>query len=145
MSRNTTVHAERQYPRHAVQTGCIVVSEDGQRLLGERALDLSWDGVRVECAPGTPDAVRVGERVRVRVQIPRSEVWIDAGGWVARVAPGRRRGDDPPALGVSLNRMDGMMRILLASTIRHRPVMKGRARGPRRDYAAVVRRIAARA
>jgi hypothetical protein len=114
-----------------------VISEDGQRLLGDETMDLSWDGARVRSHVNA----QVGERVRMKVQIPRSGVWIDCKGYVARVMPGRRRGEDPPALGLKINQMDGMMRLLLATAIRHRPLARPSIRGPRRDYAEIVRRI----
>ncbi len=136
MSR--VVHSKRQYPRHGVRTPCVVMTGDNLTLLGDETMDLSWDGARIRCHV----PARIGERVRVRLQIPRSTVWVDAEGYVARVMPGRRRGDDPPALGLKLDRMDGMMRLLLATTIRHRPAPDPSLRGPRRDYAEVVRRIA---
>jgi hypothetical protein len=68
-------------------------------------------------------------------------VWVDAEGYVARVMPGRRRGEDPPSLGLKLDKMDGMMRLLMATSIRSRPAPKATIRGPRRDYAEAVRRI----
>jgi hypothetical protein len=138
VSSNTTVHSERQYPRHDVETSCLVFTEDGERLLGERTLDLSWDGARIACHV----PAKVGERVRVRLQIPKSEVWIDASGYVARVLPARRSGDREPSIGVKINRMDGMMRLLLATSIRNRPPPHDTGRGPARDYAETVRRIA---
>ena len=134
----TTVHSERQFSRHGVRTACVVMTQDGQRLLGDETMDLSWDGVRIR---SYEPSARVGDEVRVKLQIPKSRVWIDCEGYVARVMPGRRRGDDPPSLGLKINRMDGMMRLLLATTIKHRQPPEASIRGPRRDYAEIVRRI----
>jgi len=113
------------------------MSQDNLTLLGDETMDLSWDGARIR----SHVPARAGDRVRVRLQIPRSGVWVDAEGYVARVMPGRRRGEDPPSLGLKIDKMDGMMRLLLASTVRHRPAPEPTRRGPRRDYAEVVRRI----
>ena len=135
---NTTMHSERQHPRYEVQTGCLVFTEDGERLLGERSLDLSYNGARVKaCEPA-----KLGEKVRVRIQVPRSDIWIDAKGYVARVLPARRSGDGAPSIGVELNRMDGMMRILLQRSVRRSPRPRPTQRGAARDYVEVVRRIA---
>ncbi len=135
MSR--VVHSNRQHSRHDVRTPCVVTTQDNLTLLGDETMDLSWDGARIRCHV----PARLGDRVRVRLQIPKSTVWVDAEGYVARVSPGRRRGDDPPSLGLKLDKMDGMMRLLLATTIRHRPSPEPSHRGPRRDYAEAVRRI----
>ncbi len=134
---NTTMHSERQHPRYEVQTRCLVFTEDGERLLGERSLDLSWNGVRVT----SREPARVGEKVRVRLQVPKSDVWIDANGYVARILPARRRGEGEPSIGVQITRMDGMMRLLLASSVRARSRTQHTPRGPARDYAEIVRRI----
>jgi hypothetical protein len=115
----------------------MVYTEDGERLLGDRTLDLSWNGARV----ASREPARVGERVRVRLQIPRSDIWIDADGYVARVLPARRADDGVPSIAVRINRMDGMMRLLLASGIRNRPSPPATRRGGVRDYAQSVRRI----
>lgn len=135
---NTTMHSERQHPRYQVHTGCMVFTEDGERLLGDRSLDVSYNGARVNSL----EPARLGEKVRVRIQVPRSDVWIDARGYVARVLPARRRGDGGPSIGIEINRMDGMMRILLASTVRRSPRPRATRRGSARDYVEVVRRIA---
>jgi hypothetical protein len=114
------------------------MSEDNLTLLGDETLDLSWDGARIRCHV----PARIGDRVRVRFQIPKSTVWVDAEGYVARVMPGRRRGEDPPSLGLKIDKMNGMMRLLLATTIKSRPAPAPSHRGPKRDYAETVRRIA---
>jgi hypothetical protein len=133
----TTMHSKRQYPRHGVRTPCVVMTEDNLTLLGDETMDLSWDGARIRCHV----PAKVGDKIRIRLQLPKSAVWVDAEGYVARVMPGRRRGEDPASLGLKLNKMDGMMRVLLASTIRGRPEPEATRRGPRRDYAEAVQRI----
>ena len=132
------MHSDRQHPRHSIQTGCIVFTQDGERLLGERSLDLSYNGARVRsCEPA-----KVGEKVRVRIQVPKSDIWIDASGYVARVLPARRRGEADPSIAIEINRMDGMLRLLLAASVRQGPRTLYGERGRARDYVEVVRRIA---
>ena len=128
--------SERQNRRHAFQTDCVALSEDGRRLVGDRISDMSWDGAFLS----TSERVRVGERLRLRIRIPESQLWIDARATVARAAEGRRAGDSP-GLGVRITSMDGMSRILLATILRGRPAPEPTER-PRRDYARAVARIA---
>lgn len=130
-------HTERLNVRYAAPTDCIVVTETGERLVGDRALDLSWDGALVR----GDGRARTGERVRLELRIPDSNVWIDARGVVARVLSGRR-GGDVSGVGLRITRMDGMSRILLASVLRSYPLATPTRRFGR-DYASIVARIAA--
>ena len=128
--------SERQNRRHAFPTDCVALTEDGKRLVGDRITDLSWDGAFV----ATRERARIGERLRLRIRIPESQLWVDARGTVTRNAEGRRAGDSP-GLGVRITAMDGMSRILLATILRGRPEPEPTER-PRRDYARAVARIA---
>lgn len=133
----TFLESERQNRRHVLPTDCIALSEDGRRLVGDRITDMSWDGAFV--AAGSVSAT-VGERLRLRIRIPESQLWVDARATVARVANGRRA-DDVSGVGLRITSMDGMSRILLATILRSRPAVPARTR-PRRDYARMVERIA---
>lgn len=129
----------RQHRRHAVRARCIARSARDGRLLGDSTLDLSYSGARIAAlAPAT-----IGERVAISLELPGTRVWVEAEGRVERVIPGRRAGDEGPAIGVRLDRMDGMKRLLLASVAGHHPDVP-RTRGARRDYAMLVARIGAR-
>lgn len=127
----------RQHRRHLVNAECEVRSAIDGRLLADRTLDVSWSGLRVLAL----DEARLDERVRVTIRIPRSRTWIEADGRVERVLGGRREGDEGPALGISLRRMDGMLRLLLASVIERYPEAAC-GRGFERDYARAIARIA---
>lgn len=109
--------------------------EDG-RLLADRALDLSYSGARV----ASLGSARVGERVTMSLAMPGTPIWIEAAGRVERVIPGRRIGDEGPALGLRIDRMDGMRRLLLAQVVSRFPIA-ARSRGARRDYAESIARI----
>jgi hypothetical protein len=130
------LHSERQNRRHSLPTDCLALSEDGMRLVGDRITDLSWDGAFV----ATRGEVRPGERLRLRIRIPESRVWVDARATVARVAQGRRA-EDVAGAGLRITSMDGMSRILLATILRTCPEPASTAR-PQRDYARMVARIA---
>lgn len=84
----------------------------------------------------------IGERVQISIELPGTQIWIEAGGRVERVIAGRRRGDEGPAIGVRVDRMDGMRRLLLASVVSHHPEVP-RSRGAKRNYAMTVARIGA--
>jgi len=120
-----------------VATECVVTSPGGERLLGDRTFDLSWDGARVACfVPAQP-----GEPVKASIRVPETGVWVHGTGYVARVVPGRRAGDDCRSIGIRLTHMDGMSRTLLASYVERHPPPPP-SRGTHRDYARIVQRIA---
>ena len=131
----TTPHSERACPRYEVHTDCMALAESGQRLVGDRLADLSWDGAFVQCEPNA----RVGERLRLSLRVPDSQLWIDARATVARVSHGRRGSGDRRGLGLRITAMDGMSRILLATVAKKYPAAQ---RGPGRDNARIVARIA---
>jgi hypothetical protein len=135
-----TEHA-RDHRRHALHTACIVRSSRDGRLLGDHTVDVSYSGLSV----GAVDAPAVegawpGERVELSLQIPGSSMWIQGGGRIERVMRGRRAGDRGPALGIRVDRMDGLSRVLLTSVARHYPEATG-SRSGQRDYAEAVLRI----
>lgn len=128
----------RAHRRHVFSSPCVVRSAVDGRVVGDWALDVSYSGVRVRAAT---DAVRLGERVDVSLQIPGSKLWVHGKGRIQRAIPGRRASDAGPALGVCLDKMDGMSRVLLTSIACQMPLVPP-ARGERRDYAEAVARIA---
>ena len=129
-------YTHRLRPRHAVRTDCLVFGADGRRI-GERTIDASWDGIAVRAAL----PAYAGERVRVSIRVPRSDFWLSAEGRVARVMEGRREGDPGAALGIRLERMHGMDRLVWGTALRRQPPAETR-RGEERDYARAVWRIA---
>jgi hypothetical protein len=126
--------------RRGVEVSCEAVADDGFRLLGTRALDVSADGMLLETRGAF---VRLGEEVIVSIRPPSSRLFIDAVAKVARIALGRRRGDRAQAIGLSFVDMDNADRAILSAKLRgHPPPIPGRL--PPRDYAALIRAIAAR-
>ncbi len=121
-----------------MRTNCVAVSRSDGRLVGDRLSDVSWDGAFLE---GDGEA-KLGDTLQLRVQLPGSRVWMDAEATVTRVSRGRRGPHDRPGVGVSLSRMDGMSRIMLATVAKSFPVNTGVGRR-QRDYASIVQTIGA--
>ena len=82
--------------RRYIRLDCQVVREFDFRLIGDLALDLSTSGMLVRAR----ERVLTGEEVVVSFQLPRSNVWFDAQGVVARVLHGRRPGDYGLSFGI---------------------------------------------
>jgi hypothetical protein len=127
----------RAHRRHVLRAPCIVRSKSDGRLVGDFTEDVSYSGVRIRT---TTEAVRLGERVDVALQIPGSSLWLHGAGKVERAIPGRRAGETGPSIGVRLDRMDGLTRVLLTSIASQMPLVAS-SRGGRRDYAETVARI----
>lgn len=127
----------RAHRRHVLQAACVVRSVEDGRLVGDTVQDFSYSGVRVRAAT---DSVRLGERVEVSLQIPGSKLWLHGGGKIQRAIPGRREGDAGAALGIRIDRMDGLSRVLATSIASQMPLAPS-SRGGRRDYAEAVARI----
>jgi len=128
---------DRDGVRRAVATVCQVVTEERFELLGERALDLSPDGMLLETAAEP----RIGESVFVSLRAPGTQLWIDAEATVARIVRGRRGSDRTQGVGLRFRKMDRMYRAVLQESLRgFPPPLPGRFR--RKDYASTVRAIA---
>ena len=134
----STEASTRRHSRHYVPAQCIVRSRQSGELVGDRVLDMSYSGLRLNHLGGA----RLGERLDVSIRIPGSSFWLHAVGEVARVSDGLRDEDDRPSLGVWLRKMHGMDRIVMATYARRRPVVPPSRGGGRRDYAKAVLRIA---
>jgi c-di-GMP-binding flagellar brake protein YcgR len=95
-----TLH--RRAFRHAVDLRCQIVRQRDFRLVAERAVDLSTDGMLVRA----DRAVLTGEPVLVSFRVPRSTRWIDAEATVVRVSHGRRPGEGERRLGLVFQGLD---------------------------------------
>lgn len=127
---------DRASLRRVTETPCQVVAEEGFRLLGERTLDLSADGLLLR----SDATARLGEHVYVSLQVPLGRSWIDAEGEVVRVVRGLRRGDRARGLGVRFTRISAFDRALLSGALELLPPVAP-ARRARRDYATTVANI----
>lgn len=132
----STIEA-RGHRRHVLRAPCIVRSKSDGRLIGDTTEDVSYSGLRVSTKT---EAVRLGERVDISLRIPGSGLWLHGAGKIERAIPGRRAGELGPSVGVRIDKMDGLSRVLLTSIASQMPVVSS-TRGGRRDYAETVARI----
>ena len=100
--------------RRFVRLDCQVVREHDFKLVGDLALDLSTNGMRVRAVR----RVLTGEEVIVAFKPPRSNRWFDAQATVARVLHGRRPGDQGLSFGLSFYNLSRADEQLLFERIR---------------------------
>jgi hypothetical protein len=131
--------SRRRTARHLAPVRCEAVAEDGFRLLGRRALDLSIDGMLVDSGGAW---TRPGEDVLLAFRLPRSRTWVDAMAQVRRVVKGRRIEDLHEAVAIEFTDMSRRDRTMLRHALRGLPITAP-ARRVRPDYAATVRAIGA--
>ncbi|MFT3768871.1 MAG: PilZ domain-containing protein [Minicystis sp.] len=129
--------SDRRSVRRSVFVDCQVVRERGFDLIGERAVDLSQDGMLLL----TERAVRLGEELIVTFRIPGTRRWIDTMATVVRTVAGRRRGDRGPAVGLAFEPLSPEDNLLVRGMLDRFPPTYP-ARAPRVDYAATAALIA---
>lgn len=128
--------SQRETVRRAVGTVCQAVVEEGFSLIGERALDLSLDGMLL-ASDREPE---VGTDVIVAFRAPGTGIWLDAEATVVRIVRGRRRSDPARGIGLRFRRLDSVSRAILDGSLAGRPPPVP-ARLVRKDYARTVRTI----
>lgn len=126
----------RRSVRRAARTRCQAVTWDGFRLLGERALDLSPQGMLVAC----DDIATLGERVVVSFKAPGEDgPWMDAEAELSRIVQGFRPEDPGYCVGLEFRYFERSSRnellVRLAGT--PPPVPGRRLRDPRARASAV--------
>jgi len=112
----TKQNPNRAGVRRAIKTPCIAVQSEHYKLFGQRAYDVSADGMLVE----TRVPMSVGERVMVTFQTPRGR-WMQSRAEVARIVSGRRPGDRGCAVGLRFVDMDDASRSTLRASLRGIP------------------------
>ena len=133
----TLLSSDRRSVRRSVFVDCQVVRERGFELVGERAIDLSQDGMLLlSAAP-----VRIGEELIVTFRVPGSQRWVDAMATVVRTVRGQRRGDRGPAIGLAFDPLAAEDNLLVRAAIERFPPVYP-ARAPRIDYVATAAFIA---
>ena len=132
--------SERSSIRRAVKIPCWAVSLNRGRLLGERLLDLSPEGMFLQCR----SEVAAGDDVFVVFKAPRSScLWLRADAEVARVVEGRRDRDPAYGAGLKIVRLKNGSRYELGRRLKGIPPPLP-TRHLRVDYAESVHRIAYR-
>ncbi len=92
----------RRTDRHLVSSRGQAVSLDGFRLVGERFLDASAEGVLLAC----DERVELGEPVLVSFPLPGSDLVFDAETEVVRIVRGERPGDPGYCAGLRFTSFD---------------------------------------
>ena len=125
---------DRREVRRAMGITCQVVRERDFRLVAERALDLSPDGMLVQ----SEAELEVGESLIVSFKATQLGLWFDTEASVARIVKGRRDGDRGAGIGLSFSTLDRVKRLILRGHLRRVPPPLPR-RTQRIDWSATVR------
>jgi hypothetical protein len=133
--------------RRTIRLGCRVRRIEDWRLLGDRTVDLSPQGMLVL----SDEAVDEGTTLVVSFQATELPIWFDTCATVTRVVQGRRPADPGRALGIQFDTLPPVSRLILRGFLRKHPIVRasreppldvGRAQPDADvDYADAVRRI----
>jgi hypothetical protein len=127
---------DRREVRRAVGLTCQVVRERDFRLVSDKALDLSPDGMLVS----SEHDMIVGESLIVSFKATQLGLWFDTEASVARIVKGRRDGDLGAGIGLSFSSLDRVKRLILRGHLRRVPPPLPR-RSQRIDWTATVRSL----
>jgi hypothetical protein len=122
----------RREMRRRVRLACRVRRMDDWRLLGDRTLDLSPEGMLVL----SDERVDEGLDLVVSFQATELPIWFDACAKITRVVEGRRPGDPGRALGVRFETLPAVSRLILRGFLRRHPLTLAQ-REPPLDIAAL--------
>jgi hypothetical protein len=133
--------------RRSIRLGCRVRRIEDWRLLGDRAVDLSPQGMLVL----SDERVDQGAGLVVSFQATELPIWFDTCATVTRIVQGRRPGDAGRALGVRFETLPAVSRLILRGFLRGLPSTRATREPPpdvaqaeaeaNFDYADMVRRI----
>ena len=129
--------------RRSARLGCTVRRMDSWRLVGDRTVDLSAEGMLIL----SDERVDQGTELVVSFQATELPIWFDTLATVTRVVEGRRPGDPGRAIGVHFETLPAVSRLILRGHLRrHPPAPPRRDRpvellSPDPDYAQIVRDI----
>jgi hypothetical protein len=127
---------ERREVRRAVEMSCQIVRQRDFRLIAEKALDVSPDGMLLS----TDVDLEVGENVFVSFRATGLGLWFDTEASVTRLVRGRRPGDKGKAVGIRFSTLSGVKRLILRGHLRRIPPPVPR-RSQRIDWSATVRSL----
>jgi PilZ domain len=133
----------RREMRRATRLGCTVRTMDAWRLVGDRTLDLSPQGMLLL----SDERLEHGTELVVSFQATELPIWFDTLATVTRVVEGRRPGDDGRAFGVHFETLPAVSRLILRGHLRRHPSPPPRRErpvdlvSPDPDYATLVRAI----
>ena len=116
----------RREMRRSLRLACRVRRMEDWRLLGDRTVDLSPQGLLVlsdERIDEPTDCV-------VSFQATDLPIWFDTCARVTRVVEGRRPGDSGRALGVHFETLPAVSRLILRGHLRRHPVVEAKREPP---------------
>jgi PilZ domain-containing protein len=142
----TMYRNKRREIRRALRMGCRVVRESNLRLVGDRTVDLSPEGLLVL----SDERIDANEELIVSFMATDLGIWFDTMARVSRVVEGRRDGDAGRAVGVRFTSLPAVSRLILRGNLRRVPPPLPRrprvridvVRPPVVDYARIIREIA---
>jgi hypothetical protein len=129
--------------RRAARLGCTVRRMDTWRLVGDRTVDLSPQGMLLL----SDERLEWGTELVVSFQATELPIWFDTLASITRVVEGRRPGDAGRALGVHFETLPSVSRLILRGHLRRHPPTLSRRERPVEltpvdpDYAQRVRDI----
>lgn len=91
----------RRVTRRAVEAPCIAVDRAGFKLVSQRVIDVSEEGMRLRADKAIPR----GRTLRVTFRAPSGQ-WMTVDAVVKRVEHGRRDGERGVCLGLEYTRID---------------------------------------
>ena len=129
--------------RRATRIGCTVRRMDTWRLVGDRTVDLSPQGMLLL----SDERLDWGTELVVSFQATELPIWFDTLASITRIVEGRRPGDAGRALGVHFETLPSVSRLILRGYLRRHPPTLSRRERPVElapvdpDYAKRVRDI----
>ena len=129
--------------RRVTRLGCVVRRIDTWRLVGDRTLDVSPEGMLVL----SDERLDAGTELVVSFQATELPIWFDTLATVSRIVEGRRPGDAGRALGVHFESLPAVSRLILRGHLRRHPMAQAKRDppielvSPDPDYAQLVRDI----
>src|SRR6185369_11047793 len=108
---------ERREIRRAMVLPCQIVRERDFRLIAEKAMDLSPDGMLI----ATEVDLEPGENVFVSFRATELGIWFDTEASVARVIRGRRPGDKGKGVALRFSTLPQVKRFILRGHLRRTP------------------------
>jgi len=133
----------RREIRRSATYGCRVRRLDTTRLVGDRTLDLSPQGMLVMSDEGLLE----GTELLVSFMATELPIWFDTQATITRIVQGRRPGDVGRAFGLRFDSLPAVSRLILRGHLRKLPLAPPQREPPpvlvRRapDYARIVKDI----
>ena len=133
----------RREIRRSATFGCRVRRVETSRLVGDRTLDLSPQGMLLMSDEGLVE----GSQLLVSFMATELPIWFDTEATVTRIVQGRRPGDLGRALGLRFDSLPAVSRLILRGHLRRHPAAPAQREPPIElakkdtDYARIVKDI----